>query len=336
MKKKIIIAAAVVFVAAVIAVPVILYSLGIIDYAKPAQSNGGKYLFCYFVGNEPEEERVHFAVSEDGYNFTPLNSNKEVIIQTLGTKSVRDPYIFKDQDGYYRIVGTDMKSEAGWASNHCIISWKSKDLINWIDEALIDMRDYGLEDTVRAWAPQAIWDAEKRMYMLYWSNCEHSEETDQWTKTIIWYAYTKDFKTLETDPQILFEPSTSKDGIDADIIFKDGTYYMYFKDEDAGNICLAVSENLTGPYKETEPKEVSAFFENTEGSLIYNISGTDTYVMMMDAYNKGRFLMQQTTDMINFKRLKPSDYRLGFSPRHGSVIQISDSEYEALVNHYGK
>ena len=111
---------------------------------------------------------------------------------------------------------------------------------------------------------------------------------------------------------------------------------MYFKDEDAGNICLAVSENLTGPYKETESKEVSAFFENTEGSLIYNISGTDTYVMMMDAYNKGRFLMQQTTDMVNFKRLKPSDYSLDFSPRHGSVIQISDSEYEALVNHYGK
>ena len=96
MKNKIIIAAAVVFAAAAIAVPVILYSLGIIDYAKPAQSNGGKYLFCYFVGNEPEEERIHFAVSEDGYNFTPLNSNKEVIIQTLGTKSVRDPYIFKD------------------------------------------------------------------------------------------------------------------------------------------------------------------------------------------------------------------------------------------------
>ena len=43
-----------------------------------------KYLFCYFVGNKPEEERVHFAVSVDGYNFEALNGNEAVIKQNLG------------------------------------------------------------------------------------------------------------------------------------------------------------------------------------------------------------------------------------------------------------
>ena len=38
--------------------------------------NFTKYLFCYFVGNEPSEETVHFAVSEDGYNFTAINKAK--------------------------------------------------------------------------------------------------------------------------------------------------------------------------------------------------------------------------------------------------------------------
>lgn len=52
-----------------------------------------KYLFCYFVGNLPEEERVHFAVSDDGYNFTALNRNEPVIIQTKGKKCCRDPFI---------------------------------------------------------------------------------------------------------------------------------------------------------------------------------------------------------------------------------------------------
>jgi hypothetical protein len=46
-----------------------------------------KYLFCYFTGNEPENESVHFAVSEDGYNFTALNNNEPVIKQTLGKNS---------------------------------------------------------------------------------------------------------------------------------------------------------------------------------------------------------------------------------------------------------
>ena len=40
------------------------------------------YLFCYFTGNTPAQERVHYAVSEDGYNFRALNGNREVIIQT--------------------------------------------------------------------------------------------------------------------------------------------------------------------------------------------------------------------------------------------------------------
>ena len=74
------------------------------SFATPAKSKSGKYLFCYFVGNEPHEERIHFAVSEDGYNFTALNNNEPVIIQTKGKKCVRDPYIFKGQDNFYYII----------------------------------------------------------------------------------------------------------------------------------------------------------------------------------------------------------------------------------------
>ena len=71
----------------------------VMNYAQPAKSESGKYLFAYFVGNEPEQERIHFAVSKDGYNFEALNGNQPVIIQNLGKRSVRDPYILKGQDG---------------------------------------------------------------------------------------------------------------------------------------------------------------------------------------------------------------------------------------------
>ena len=40
-----------------------------------------KYLFCYFVGNNPKEESVRFAVSEDGYHFKALNKNRPIIKQ---------------------------------------------------------------------------------------------------------------------------------------------------------------------------------------------------------------------------------------------------------------
>ena len=68
-----------------------------------------KYLFCYFIGNRPEEERIHFAVSDDGYNFTAINKNKPIIIQTKGKKCCRDPFIFRDNNGVFHIIATDMK-----------------------------------------------------------------------------------------------------------------------------------------------------------------------------------------------------------------------------------
>ena len=63
-----------------------------------------KYLFCYFVGNKPEEERVHLAVSADGYNFDALNNNEAVIEQKLGKKCCRDPFIFRDENNRFHLV----------------------------------------------------------------------------------------------------------------------------------------------------------------------------------------------------------------------------------------
>lgn len=32
------------------------------------------YLFAYFTGNNVEQEAIHFAVSEDGYNYKEVGS----------------------------------------------------------------------------------------------------------------------------------------------------------------------------------------------------------------------------------------------------------------------
>lgn len=325
--------AALVIILVAVVLPVSLYATGIIDYADKAASKQGKYLMAYFTGNEPEQERICFAVSEDGYKFSPLNGNKPVITQTLGTKSARDPYIFKAEDGGYYILATDMRSEDGWSSNHRLIVWHSDDLLDWEEIGLIDMKDYGLPDTVRAWAPQAIWDKNENAYMIYWANCENSEAKG-WSGTVMWYAYTTDFRTLTSEPKILFAPSSGKDAIDADITEKDGVYYMYYKDENESKICYATASKPNGPYTEPEDPVVSVFYTDVEGNFIYNINGTDSYVMMLDCYSNGKFVLQQTEDMTSFKRVDPKYYDFGFSPRHGSVIWITDEQYDALIARY--
>ena len=37
------------------------------------------YLFTYFNSNAPEDEQICYAISDDGYNFTPLNNGEPVI-----------------------------------------------------------------------------------------------------------------------------------------------------------------------------------------------------------------------------------------------------------------
>lgn len=288
-----------------------------------------KYLFVYFLGNEPEQERICFAVSDDGYHFKPLNGNKPVITHTKGKKCVRDPYVFKGQDEYYYIVGTDMKCIEGWESNHALVTWRSKDLINWEDETIIDMCDLGGEfaNTTRAWAPQAMWDEKKNMYMLYWA---HSTKENNIAG--MYYAHTADFRTITTPAPLYCRYCHA---IDGDIIYNenDKLYYLYFKYEENQTIAYVTSENLTGPYKD-EPVEVSLAPSGVEGSEMYKIQGSDKWVMIMDEYSKGRFFMQETTDFHNF--VPVSDYDMNFGPRHGSVTAITTEDYERLIAHFGK
>ncbi len=335
------------FLTAIVMIPYYLFNYIFNDYAYPAYSTEGAYLFCYFVGNEVSEQTLHFAVSTDGYHFKALNGNEPVIEQTKGTGCVRDPYILKgvDENGKncYFIIGTDMNALEGWTSNHCLITWKSYDLVNWIDETVIDMRQFeGFENTNRAWAPQAIWDAEKEMYMVYWANSTAENDTAGH-----YYAYTKDFKTFETEPQVLYgrwnetDPETGEvrniQCIDGDIVYneKDGYYYLYFKEDITQKIAYVKSKNLTGPYN-TDYTICSLNYFGVEGSSMYRINGTDSYMMIMDEYGQGTFFAQMTKDFVNFRQFQRSSMEIDhLRPRHGSVVSITEEEYKTLCEHYG-
>ena len=79
------------------------------------------YLFTYFNGNAPHEEQICYALSYDGYNFTPLNHGNPVIKSDsiALTGCVRDPHILRCEDGktFYMVV-TDMRSSLGWIPYH--------------------------------------------------------------------------------------------------------------------------------------------------------------------------------------------------------------------------
>ena len=92
--------------------------------ASAARDEMVAYLFTYFNSNAPEDEQICYAISDDGYNYTPLNGGAPVIeSDTIAlTQCVRDPHILRCEDGKtFYMVATDMRPSLGWASNRGIV-----------------------------------------------------------------------------------------------------------------------------------------------------------------------------------------------------------------------
>lgn len=291
------------------------------------------YLFAYFTGNAPSQERIYYAVSRDGYNFTALNNGQPILQSKSGTYCVRDPYIFRGHDGAYYMIATDMKSENGWNSNRNLISWRSEDLLTWTDETIIEIDGkYPVTvGTTRAWAPQALWVEERGEYMIYFALCSGATKG----RTIMYYAYSPDLKTLSSQPKLLFEPTNGNSAIDADIIYHDGLYYMFYKDETSGGIHLTTSKYPHRGYSYEDSVLVSRPGLAVEGSSTYELIDGSGWLLIADAYGSGFFTMAHSDDLETFTELRDNQFKFaGFTPRHGSVIPITKEQYDALLEKY--
>lgn len=293
------------------------------------------YLFTYFGGGE-NGEAVRFAISLDGYNYFALNDNQPVLdskkISSAG--GLRDPHILRTEDGNaFYMVATDMMASKGWDSNRAMVLLKSTDLVNWSSNIVNIQQKYrGQEDLKRVWAPQTIFDKEADKYMIYWS-MKHGDGPD-----IIYYAYANaDFTDLETEPKQLFFPKDGKPCIDGDIIhYQDSLYYMFYKTEGHGDgIKLATTTSLTsGKWEEKEGYKQQTR-ESVEGSSIFKLNNSDTYILMYDVYRKKEFHFTASDDLENFTAID-REISMDFKPRHGSIVSITNAELRTLIDKWGK
>ncbi|WP_460761811.1 family 43 glycosylhydrolase [Niabella terrae] len=290
------------------------------------------YLFAYFTGNAKVDESIHFALSMDGFHYVALNGNQPVIASDKISKSggVRDPHILRAADGktFYMVV-TDMVSGKGWDSNRGMVLLKSEDLLNWTSTAInIPETFKAFEKVNRVWAPQTIYDARKKQYMIYWSMRAGTDPD------VIYYAYAnKDFTGFETEPRQLFFSPTQSACIDGEIIFKDGLYHLFFKTEGSGKgIKVAVSDQLTEGYK-LRPDYVQQTRDPVEGAGVFPLNDGSGYILMYDVYTKGKYQFTKSADLTHFK-VVDDEISMDFHPRHGTVMPITTSEAQRLIKHW--
>lgn len=298
---------------------------------KKAENTSG-YLFVYFTGNAKTDEAIRFALSKDGYNFYALNDNKPVIAsETISTTGgVRDPHILRGADGAFYMTVTDLQTAKGW-DNQAMILLKSTDLVHWTSSKIDISKVFdGFENVTRVWAPQTIYDAKAKKYMVYFSMLQPGG-TD-----IVYYAYAnKDFTALETAPKQLFFSPINRSCIDADIIEKDGKFHLFMKTEDEKDkgIKVAVSDKLTSGYV-LQGGYVDQTNESVEGSGVFKLNNSDIYILMYDMYRKGNYQFTSSTDLKNFKVID-ENVSMNFHPRHGTVLPITKSEAQSLIDTFG-
>jgi arabinoxylan arabinofuranohydrolase len=293
------------------------------------ESKPEAYLFTYFTGNGQSEEAIHYATSENGYNWKALNYDEPIIssakISTTG--GVRDPHILRGEDGKtFYMVATDMQvAKNGWGPNFAMVMMKSKDLINWTSQVVDIAKTFKeFKDVNRVWAPQTIYDKLKNKYLLYWS-MRFGNGPDK-----IYYAYAKkDFSGLETLPEQLFISPTNSACIDGDIIYKDGIYNLFFKTEGAGNgIKKAISNQINAGYV-LQDKFLQQTTDPVEGAGVFKLNNSGDYILMYDLYTKGKYQFTRSNDLENFT-VVDQNVTMDFHPRHGTVLPITRSELNRL------
>lgn len=298
------------------------------------------YLFTHFTETKGDREYVWFAVSRDGLHWKDLGTDSEpVLVSNVGTKGVRDPFIIYDEKlKKYFIIATDLLTTSdNWYNfshkgSRSIVVWESEDLINWSEERLIEV---GIDKAGCVWAPEAIFCKEKDAWFVFFASCVR-EKGGLHHKQRIYGTFTKDFK--EFSPTFKFIDAKT-DVIDTNIVWDNGYYYRFSKDETNKKITIERSTTLVDGNWETIHSEVFSNFFGIEGPETYYLDDMQKWCLIADQYHTHKGYTPFLCDNLasgEWKQLSSDQFDMGKrKKRHGGVIKITDKQAEMLIEHFG-
>jgi len=322
----------------------------------PEQEDLAGYLFSYFVGEGTATgEQVYFGLSQgnDPLNYQNLNDNQPVLTSELGEKGLRDPFIIRSPEGdkFYQIA-TDLRiyDGNGWDAaqrqgSRSIMVWESTDLVSWTDQRLVEVSP---ETAGNTWAPEAYYDETIGAYVVFWASKLYAEDDPGHTGNTynrMMYATTRDFVTF-SEAQVWVDPGYSV--IDSTVMQHDGQYYRFTKDERNNTSSTPCSKFILAE-KAAELRSTDYEFitdcigkanslgggiNQGEGPTIFKSNTEEKWYLFIDEFGGRGYVPFESTSLDAAEWTMSTDYQMPSRPRHGTVLPVTQAEYDRLLRTY--
>ncbi|MFE6176760.1 family 43 glycosylhydrolase [Streptomyces sp. NPDC056464] len=317
------------------------------ELAKQAALKG--YMFSYFTGEGTADgEQLYAALSkgDDPLHWRELNDGKPVLTSTLGEKGLRDPFIIRSPEGdkFYQIA-TDLRiyGNGDWdaaqrTGSKSIMVWESTDLVHWTNQRLVEVSPDSAGNT---WAPEAFYDARRGEYVVFWASKLYDNEAHSGdTYNRMMYATTRDFYTF-SEPKVWIDRGYSV--IDSTVIRHDGTYFRLSKDERNNSsstpnskfIFEEKSDSLLNLSWDAVAEGIGkGAMSAAEGPLVFKSNTEDKWYAFLDEFGGRGYIPFETTDLASGVWTPSTGYDLPARPRHGTVLPVTQAEYDRLLRAY--
>ncbi|KQM36276.1 glycoside hydrolase family 43 protein [Sphingomonas sp. Leaf10] len=285
-------------------------------------------LFAYFGTGKGEATGLKLAISDDGFAFRELGGGRSYLPPMVGeAKLMRDPFVFRG-------VGRDAPWHMVWTT-----AWEgvtighatSRDLRHWSPQRALPVMA-GVKGTRNCWAPEAIWDAKARRFVIFWSStvAGRFEETAGTSESgynhRLWYVTTRDFATF-SDAAVLYDPGFSV--IDGTFARGVSGLHLIVKDETLTPprkwLQVASAKSPTGPFGKLSAPFTPSWVEGPMTTVI----GGET-VCYWDVYRDGKWGAAATRDFVQWRDVS-AKLSMPAGARHGSLVRIPRALADGLA-----
>lgn len=283
---------------------------------------------------------LYYSVSLDGFNWRRINGGRPVSEEYRGHASIA-----RGADRRYYLVGNRNDDDP------LIRFWVSDDLIRWrvfgtYRPDLLNVPGHA-KALQRIGAPKLFHDAPSGRFLLTWHtpNVPGSDADPEryWASQKTLYVTSPDLRAFPDRPRRLFgwDMATIDTVIARD---DDGSYCAVVKDErypsydwpTGKTIRVTCARSLLGPYPEPGPPLSPNF---REAPTLIRAPATRDWLLWYEQYagtsyglTAGRNLRGPWYQMSGNTGVKEWDrYRMPPGTRHGSMIEISRREHDAIV-----